>query len=73
MIEAAGFRTGKKRQRNNAHGFLRIICPMTMRHPGCAEDLQLSEQRLDKVRRETMQRYEQQKHQQPTENESGHR
>src|SRR5438067_11224140 len=39
MIEAAGFGSGKECQRNNPHRFLRVICPVTVRHPRCAEDL----------------------------------
>ena len=54
MIETAGFRTGKQRKCDNTHRFLRIICPVTMRHPGRAKDLQFAKKRLDKVRRKTM-------------------
>ena len=43
MIETSGFRTGKKRERNDTHGLLGVIAPVRMRHPGGAKNLQLSE------------------------------
>ena len=39
MIEAACFRAGKKRERDNAHCFLGVICSVTVRHPGRAKNL----------------------------------
>ncbi len=63
MVKAPGFSAGKKRERDDAHCFLGVICAMTVRHPRRAEDLQFTKKRLDKVRRETLQRHEKQKHQ----------
>ena len=70
MIEAARLRAGKKRERDNAHCFLGVICAVTVRHPGCAENLQFAEKRMHNVRRETMQRHEKQKHQERAENKA---
>src|SRR5439155_25700601 len=55
MIEASGVRAGKQCERNDAHCFLRVICAMTVRHPGRAEDLQLPEQRMNKSGGESVQ------------------
>ena len=73
MIEAARFCPGKKRQRDDAHRFLRVICAVAVRHPGRAEDLQFSKYRMNKLRREAMQRDKQQKHEERAENEPGNR
>ncbi len=60
----------KKRERDNARCFLGVICAVTVRHPGCAENLQFAEKRMHNVRRETMQRHEKQKHQERAENKA---
>ena len=39
MIKAARLSAGEQRERNNAHRFLCVICPVTVSHPRCAEDL----------------------------------
>ena len=49
MIETARLRSGKKRQRNNAHGFLRVIGSVPMGHPGRAKDLQLPENGMNEL------------------------
>ena len=43
MLETPALSAGEKRQRNDAHGFLRVISPVAVRHPGGADKLQLSQ------------------------------
>ena len=43
IVEAAGICSRKKSERDNAHGFLRVVRAMTVRHPGRAADLQFPE------------------------------
>src|SRR5438270_12291750 len=73
MIEPAGFGAGEKRKRDDAHCFLGVIRAVTVRHPGCAHDLRLSEKLMDKVRSKPMQQNEQKKHDESAKNESGDR
>src|SRR4029453_4655237 len=70
MIEAARFCARKKSECNDAHGFLRVIAAVAMRHPRRAKNLQFTKKRLHKMGRETLQRYEQQEHQQSAENKT---
>ena len=52
VIKMPRFRAGKKGEGDNAHGFLGVVSPMAVRHPCCAENLQLSEYRMNQVRGE---------------------
>src|ERR1700719_1611004 len=70
MIEPAGFGPGKKCERDDAHGFLSVIGAVTVRHPGRAYDLRLSEKLMDKKRGEFVKQNEEQKHYETAENES---
>ena len=72
LIEIARFCAGKKRERDYAHRFLRVVCAVTVGHPGGAEDLEFSKKRINKMRGESMQRHKEQKHQEAAKNESGH-
>src|SRR3981081_906901 len=58
LIEPAGFGASEERKSDNAHGFLRVICAMTVRHPCCAENLQLPKNGVDRARGKTMERNE---------------
>src|SRR5437660_5413223 len=54
MIEAPSLGAREQRERDNAHGFLRIVCSVTMRHPCGAKDLQLAEPRMNAMPPEPM-------------------
>ncbi len=73
MIEIPRFRSGKKSQRNNAHGFLGVIASVRMRHPGRAKDLQLPENGVDRTGSKTMKQQEKSKHHQSAEKETSQR
>ena len=62
-----------KRERNNAHRFLRVVRAVTVRHPGSAENLEPSENGIHRSRPKTVQQNEKQKHDQRAENKTGNR
>src|SRR5438132_14326464 len=73
MIEPAGFGAGEKREGDDAHCFLSVVRAVTVRHPGRAEDLRLSEKLMDEMRRKPMQQQKEQEHYESAKNESGDR
>src|SRR5437764_15273195 len=54
MIETAGFGASEKREGDNAHCFLGVVGAVTVRHPGRADDLRLSEKLVNEMRRQSM-------------------
>ncbi len=70
MIEATCLCAGKKRERDNPHRFLGVVCSVAVCHPGRAENLQFAKKGLHKVGRKAMERDKKQEHQQGPENEA---
>ena len=56
LIEGAARCSGEKREGDDAHGLLRVVRPVTVRHPGRADELQLPEDGMNDARREPAQR-----------------
>jgi len=73
VFENAALRPGEKREGDDAHGLLRVVRPVAVRHPRGADQLQFAENGMDEMRRERAQNKKQQAHQNRTEQEPDHR
>ena len=72
-VEGTARRRGKKRERDNTHRFLRVVRPVTVRHPGGADQLEFSKYGMDQMRRRCAQRQSQNKHQHSAHDETDER
>ena len=70
MREGAAARAGEKGERDDAHGFLRVVRPVAVRHPGRAHELELAKNSVDEVRSKTMQHHNQHEHEQRADDEA---
>src|SRR5436190_3798734 len=73
MIELMRLCPGEKRERDNAHCFLRVVRAVTVRHPRGAQYLPLPEKLMDEMRRQLVKNDKKKKHHERAEKKSGDR